>query len=67
MKLKNILIALVILIMCFIIFIICFYKYNLTSVSNNKEDKIITIEGGTITSIGKTLKEHNLIRSELIF
>ena len=67
MKLKKVLIALFILGVCLILFLVCFYKYNLTSVSNNTEDKIVTIEGGTISSIGKTLKDNNLIRSELVF
>lgn len=49
------------------LFIFCFYKYNLSSVSTNNDEKIITIEGGSIASIGKILKENNLIRSELIF
>jgi len=67
MKLKKILIALFILGVCFVLFLFCFYKYNLTGVSNNMEDKIITIEGGSIASIGRTLKENNLIRNELVF
>lgn len=67
MKLKRIIIALLILGICFVLFLFCYYKYNLTSVSNNKEDKIITIEQGSIYSIGKVLKENNLIRNELIF
>lgn len=50
-----------------VLFLFCYYKYNLTSVSDNTEDKIITIEGGSITSIGKTLKENNLIRNETVF
>ena len=67
MKLKKILIAIIVLGVSFVVFLFCFYKYNLTSVSNNKNDKIITIEGGSIASIGKILKENNLIRNELIF
>ena len=67
MRLKRILIALLILGGSFILFLFCFYKYNLTSISNNTEDKIVTIEAGSISSIGKTLKDNNLIRSELIF
>jgi len=67
MKFKKILIALLILGVCFVLFIFCFYKYSLTSVSNNTENKIITINEGSIYSIGKTLKDNNLIRSELIF
>lgn len=67
MKLKRILLALLILGVCLVLFIFCFYKYNLTSVSDNTEDKIVMIEGGTITSIGKTLKQNNLIRSEFVF
>jgi len=67
MKLKRILIALLVLGVCLIIFIICLYNYNLTSISDNKEEKIVTIEEGSISSIGKTLKENNLIRNEFIF
>lgn len=67
MKLKNIILAIIILGVCLVLFLFCYYKYNLTSVSKNTEDKIITIENGTIMSIGKTLKENNLIRNEFIF
>lgn len=48
-------------------FVFCYYKYNLTSVSDNTEDKVITIQNGSIYSIGKTLKDNNLIRNEFIF
>ena len=67
MKLKRIIIALFILGGCSILFVICFYKYNLTSISKNTDDKIITIEAGTVDSIGKTLKDNNLIRNEFVF
>jgi len=67
MKLKKILLAALTFIVCFCLFIFCLYKYNLSSVSKNNEDKIITIEAGTISAIGKTLKENNLIRNEFIF
>ena len=67
MSLKKILISILILGFCLILFVICFYNYNLSSVSNNKEDKIVTINEGSISSIGKTLKDNNLIRNELIF
>lgn len=67
MKFKKIIIALIVFFVSLICFLIGFYFYNLTSVSNNQEDKIITIESGTISSIGKTLKENNLIRNELTF
>jgi len=66
-KLKRIVIALVILGVSFCVFLFCFYQYNLTNVSNDKTDKIVTIEAGSISSIGKTLKKHNLIRNEFIF
>lgn len=64
---KKIFIAFFTLGLCFVLFLFCFYKYNLSSVSNNTEDKIITIDKGSIYSIGKTLKENNLIRNELVF
>lgn len=68
MKLKGILIALFVLGVCFCLFIFCFYKYSLTAVSNdNTEDIIVTIEAGSIDSIGKILKENDLIRNELVF
>ena len=64
---KRIIIALFVLGVSLIVFAFCFYKYNLTSVSNDTTDKVITINEGTITSIAKTLKDNNLIRNELIF
>ncbi len=65
--LKKIIIALIILGVCSILFLFSFYEYNLKSVSNDKTEKIVTIKEGTITSIGKTLKENNLIKNELVF
>ena len=41
----------------------CFYKYNLTSVSNDNTAKNVEISG-TATQIGKTLKDNNLINYE---
>ena len=67
MKLKRIIIALLVLGVSFVLFAFCFYKYSLTPVSKNTDEKIVTIEAGTITSIGKALKDNNLIRNELIF
>lgn len=67
MSLKKIIIALIILVISLICFLLGFYFYNLTSISDNNEDKVITIENGTIASIGKTLKDNNLIRNELVF
>lgn len=67
MKLKRIIIALVVLFICTLLFAICFYNYNLTSVSNDTTPKTVLIEQGSIASIGKTLKDNNLIRSELLF
>ena len=67
MKLKRILFALFTLGVCFVIFCLCFYNYNLTAVSDNATNKVVVIEGGSITSIGKILKDNNLIRSEFVF
>lgn len=69
-KKNNVLKILIILAIIGIVIIIsgiAFYKYNLTSISDNTEDKIVVIDGGTITGIGKTLKENNLIRNEFVF
>ena len=65
-RVRNILIALIILGISVIIFMFCFYKYNLTSVSNDNTAKNVEITG-TATQIGKILKDNNLIRNELIF
>lgn len=65
-KLRNLIIALVILFFSVIIFCICFYKYNLTSVSSDTINKDIEISG-SVSQIGKTLKNNNLIRNEFIF
>ena len=54
-RVRNILIALIILGISVIIFMFCFYKYNLTSVSNDNTAKNVEITG-TATQIGKTLK-----------
>jgi len=67
MKLKNIIITLFVLGVCLVVFAFLFYKYNLKSVSDNTNEVIVTIEGGSVDSIGKILKENNLIRNELIF
>ena len=67
MKLKKIIIALFVLGVCLLVFTFGFYKYNLTSVSDNNNDIIVTIEGGSIDSIGKLLKDNNIIRNETIF
>lgn len=46
---------------------IFFFFYELTPVSNNKEVKSVVIEKGSISSIGKTLKEYKLIRNVTVF
>ena len=50
-RVRNILIALIILGISVIIFMFCFYKYNLTSVSNDNTAKNVEITG-TATQIG---------------
>lgn len=44
-----------------------YYTYQVSSVSNDSEKVIVEIKEGTISSIGDTLYENNLIRSTFIF
>ena len=44
-----------------------YYKYQISSVSRNSEEVIVEIKGGSISSIGDTLYENNLIKSKFIF
>ena len=44
-----------------------YYNYQISPVDRTGEKVIVEIKGGTITSIGDTLYENNLIRSKLIF
>lgn len=68
-KYKNTIIAIVVLFISAIIFATLYFKYQLTAVSpnNTSENKIITIEPGSIWNTAKTLKEYNLIRNSFCF
>lgn len=44
-----------------------YYNYQISSMSKKNEEVIVTISGGSITSIGETLKQNKLIRSVFIF
>ena len=67
MKLKKILVVLPFVIITVAIGIFIFYNFNLSKVSNDKTLKKIEIKQGTIESIGRTLKENNLIRDIKMF
>lgn len=65
-KYKTIIILLAILLV--VIFSIgFFYNYQLSSISNKDEKVVVEIKNGTISSIGETLYDNNLIRSIFIF
>lgn len=65
---KKLLIGLVVIILVVIIGAVGFYKYNLGSVSKDETIKNIEIKAGsTFLSIADTLKENNLIKSELVY
>ena len=65
-KYKTIIILLAILLV--VIFSIgFFYNYQLSSISNKDEKVVVEIKNGTISSIGETLYDNNLIRSVFIF
>lgn len=44
-----------------------YWNYQLSPVSKDSEKVVVEIKGGTVSSIGDTLYENNLIRSKLIF
>ena len=65
-KYKLIIIILVVLVT--VLFLVGFYyNYQISPVDRTGEKVIVEIKGGTITSIGDTLYENNLIKSKLIF
>lgn len=67
-KLKNIALAMVILVFTGIIFSYSLYRYKLLPVSDNDELKIIEIKSGASAyDIGKLLEDNNLIKSSLFF
>ena len=66
-KFRNIAIGLVVIMGIFIVVLCTYYNINLKGVSTDNNLKEITIEEGTIESIGVTLKENNLIKNVNIF
>lgn len=67
-KYKNIIFASLICIISCVVFILSFYRYELSPVSASNDDKVITIESGsTVSGIAKLLKNNNLIRSRNAF
>ena len=63
---------LVVLILFVVLVVVAFsigfyYKYQISPVSRESEKVIVEIKSGSISSIGDTLYENNLIRSKFIF
>ena len=44
-----------------------YYKYQISPVSRDSEQVVVEIKAGSVSSIGDTLYENNLIRSKFIF
>ena len=67
-KYKNIIFASIIFLISLFVFLLSFYRYDLSPVSTSNEDKVITVESGSsISSIANLLKNNNLIRSKNVF
>ena len=66
-KFRNIAIALLVILTIIIVAVCTYYNINMAGVSEDSALKQITIEAGTIESIGVTLKENNLIKNVQIF
>lgn len=66
-KFRNAAVALVIIFMSVILTLGIFYNINMKGTSDNSSLKEITIDSGTVESIGIKLKEENLIRNVTIF
>lgn len=64
---RNVAIALVVILTLIIVGVCTYYNINMSPVSNDTNLKEVTIESGTIESIGITLKENNLIKNVTIF
>lgn len=64
---NNIYIAIVILLLSISIFAVTIYNYELSKVSNDKTEKTVVIEQGTINDIANTLYKKNLIRNKIAF
>lgn len=64
---RNVAISLVVIMTIIIVGICTYYNINIGPVSSDTTLKEVTIEAGTIESIGITLKENNLIKDITIF
>lgn len=64
---RNVAIGLVVIMTSVIVAVCTYYNINMKAVSDNTTLKEVTIESGTIESIGVTLKESNLIKNVTIF
>ncbi len=67
MKIKKMLVVLPAVIITVLIGVVIFYNYSISKVSNDDTLKKVVIEPGSIESIAKTLKDHNLIRDPKMF
>ena len=67
MKKYKILIALLTILLVIIFSIGFYYNYQISAISNKSEKVVVEIKNGTISSIGETLYDNNLIRSVFIF
>lgn len=66
-KFRNIAIGLVVIMTTVVVALCTYYNINMKGVSDDSTLKEVTIEEGTIESIGVTLKENNLIKNVTIF
>jgi len=65
---RNIYLAVFIFLFSVIVFCCTLFNFQLSKVSNDDTSISVTIEkGSSISEIGETLKEHDLIKSELFF
>jgi UPF0755 protein len=64
---RNIYIAVFIFVFSVIVFCCTLFNFELAKVSNDDTLISVTIEKGGISDVAKTLKEHNLIKSESFF
>lgn len=66
-KFRNIALILIVIFTFVIIASCTYYNFNISKVSKDSTLRNVTIESGSIESIGVTLKENNLIRNVKIF
>lgn len=64
---RNVAIGLVVIMVTAIVAVCTYYNVNMNAVSDDTALKEVTIETGSIESIGVTLKEKNLIKNVTIF